>query len=237
MKNVDSRLILIGLLLLLSVFYIVRSIDLTKELAISNQNQVALIDSIRKIKTDRGVSEFQKAALIKSQKELSDSLRSSLKKQNQKIEYYSHIIGQISSKQDSTQNVIMWNNDLVKLPFNFSSNWYNIQGYTQLYIDTIERNISIKDPKTFITQNIRNLELNVGLKRDKAGIISAFISSPDTSLSISKLETTLIKDEFVSTKTKEKRISIGPQIGYGFSQSFNPAVYIGIGVQYSLIRF
>lgn len=35
---------------------------------------------------------------------------------------------------------------------------------------------------------------------------------------------------------KQKKIGIGPQVGYGFSQSFKPSVYVGIGIHYSLIR-
>lgn len=205
---------------------------------ILQQNVIALTDSVRVIKHTNNAIQYEKAVLIKQSSELSDSLRKELKKTKSQLIYQSTIDGNVEMQPQEQFSKIFWSDSNITIPFDFSNKRFHLLGETQFHIDTFNSNIKIFDPIIRIKQNSYLLELTVQVKRNKQGVILSSVSSPDTSLKLKTLDTFFI-DEFapVSKPLKNKRVSIGPQIGFGFSKGFDPAVYIGIGVQYSIIAF
>lgn len=117
----------------------------------------------------------------------------------------------------------------LKTPARFSLNdkWYSLTGVvTDSSVLRIER-LSVLDEPT-ITLGYRRLGWKGLFKKDEPIVT---YSSKNPYISLTSME------NFVLAPPPAKRFGVGVQLGFGFSQSLSPSPYVGIGIQYSLIRF
>lgn len=100
--------------------------------------------------------------------------------------------------------------------------WYRIQGSTTI------SEVSI-DLLVFDSISVVSYWKREGLFKDKTLQIEAISHNPYTK--VTGLDNISVQGGRVG------RFSVGPYIGIGISQSLTPSLQVGVGVQYSLLRF
>lgn len=219
---------------------------LKTNLAISTQNNAALGDSLKVSKNKAGELEYSKGILVSEKKDLKDyseNLNKELKKTKGKVSELNIILASVGSL-----DTVFIPNDVVEYQdSSFGLKW----AYNKVYDENNSRHLegvtkfklhldSITSLGTEITTDLFNFNLVTGLKEDEDGIVSIFAKSDYPGFKIGKLEGAIIdpKSHPVMKKfTKQKKWGVGPHIGFGWSNSINPSIQVGVGVQYSIFRF
>lgn len=237
-------IIILGILLLMST----KSCNnLKTDLAVSNQNNKALSDSVRYSKNKVGELEASKNVLI-SQKgnleNLSKSLADEVKKEKGRVYSLEKYILKIGNKPGDT---IYIENTLIKYKDGeYGLNWEydsifdkensrSLSGISKFKL--VDSNVIPKN--TLITKDEINFNLVTGL-REKGDNLEIFVRSNYPGFNVINLEGAIIdpkKNPVFKKYTAPKKWSLGPYIGFGFSSTLTPSIQIGVGLQYSLFKF
>jgi len=245
-KKQRNILVIILILLLCGVGYgFNRLSSLKTQLAISNQNNKALADSVRVSNNKAGDLEYSKNILISEKNDLKDlnaGLAKELEKEKGKVRELTKIVGSISTDTVKITNTLIvyadgsngleWKHDTIY----DSENSRHLAGISKFRVDSSG---VITPLETEITKDIINFNIVTGL-REKDGNIEVFARSDYPNFEVEELSSAIIdpkKHPVLKKFTKPKKINIGPYIGVGLSSGFKAELQLGIGVQYSLLRF
>lgn len=245
-KQRNILIIIIILLILGGGVAISRIGSLKTDLAISNQNNQALSDSIRVTKTKVGDLEYSKSVLVAEKgdlKDLNKNLSDELKKEKGRVSELNIIIGSISNNKDT----VYVPNEIIQYPdSSYGLKWVFDKKYDEVnfrYLEGISKfrlNIdSIIPLETSLIKDSLNFNLVTGLKENE-GKIEIFARSDYPGFSVVKLDGAIIdpsKHPVIKKFTKDKKWGVGPYVGFGWSTSITPSVQLGVGVQYSLFKF
>ena len=217
------------------------------DLAISNQNNTALSDSVRLTKNKLGDVEASKNVLItknKDLKDLSEGLAAEVKKEKGKVYGLNKYI--LGIKKDPADTIFIDNTLIEYANGEYGLDWkydtvFDVKNSREIAgISKFQfKDSTITPTNTLISKDIINFNLVTGL-REKDGNIEIFARSDYPGFNIVDLEGAIIdpkKNPVMKKFITPKKWTVGPYIGFGFSNSIKPSVQIGVGVQYSLIRF
>lgn len=246
-KKQRNILIVVLILLVFGFGYgVTRMSGLKNQLAISEQNNKALSDSVRVEKNKVGDLEYSKNILVAEKNELADlnaDLAEELDKEKGKVRELTKIVGSISN----TDTVYIENTLIVYADGSHGLQWEHdtiyddensrhLAGISKFFVDSLG---VITPLETEITKDIINFNIVTGL-REKDGNIEVFARSDYPNFEVEELSSAIIdpkKHPVLKKFTRPKRIGIGPYIGVGISSGFKAEIQLGIGVQYSLFRF
>lgn len=249
-----QRNILIIVLLLLFVgggIMFGRMSKLNTQLAISEQNEKALADSVRVSENKVKDLEYSKNILVAEKgnlKDLNADLAAELEKEKGKVRELTKIVSEIKSDTVYITNTLIdyadgtkglsWEHDTIFDP----DNERHLAGISKFDIDS---NGVVTPLETVITRDDFKFNLVTGLI-ERNGNVEIFVRSDYPNFSVSKLDGAIIdpkKHPVMKKFTKPKRWGIGPYVGVGLGVNMTPTpnvglgVSFGIGVTYSLIRF
>jgi len=239
--------------------------EFEQKLAISNANIYALQDTVKLEKNKSGEAVYSKSILLAENndlKSLNANLASEVKKQKGTVVYITKVVTEINdaSKLDSVKNtVVVLPNNAYKLHWAIDTvfdedNNRKISGECGFTVDTNSTDDStrIKPGYTKITNDEIGMSLVTGI-REKDKKLEIFVEPKFPGVIITKLDGAIVdpkKSSVLKSLFPQKRWSIGPQLGLGIgmgrgldASTFKPVstigvfVYVGIGVQYTLIRF
>ena len=97
----------------------------------------------------------------------------------------------------------------------------------------------ISPGKTYISKDEIQFSLITGLK-EKDGNIEIFVRSTYPGFYVSKIDGAIIdpkKHPVLKNLNKTKRWGVGPYIGVGVGSNLKVTPQIGLGIQYSIIKF
>jgi hypothetical protein len=239
-------IIIIILLLLGGGIALSRIGGLKTDLAISNQNNAALGDSLKVTRNKAGELEYSKGILVSEKKDLKDyseSLNKELKKIKGKVSELNIIIASVST----IDTLLIPNEVVVYADSSYGLKWFSKQVFDEnnsRYLEGVSKFHLVKDSiiplETEVTKDEFNFNLITGLKEGEDGVVSIFAKSDYPGFAIGKIEGAIIdpkKHPVLKKFTKQKKWGVGPYIGFGWSNSINPSIQVGIGVQYSIFRF
>lgn len=252
-KRQRNILILVLLLLMAGVGYgFTRYQSMKTELAVSEQNQKALSDSLRVSTNKVGDLVASKNVLIADNKNLADlnaDLADEVKKEKGKVRELTKLVSEIKADTVYIENTLIiyddgvhglaWVHDTIY----DEENSRHLEGISKFYLDSIAG--KIKPLETIITVDKIKFNLVTGL-REKDGNIEIFARSDYPGLETLELDGAIIdpkKHPVIKKFTKKKRWGIGPYVGVGLGVNTTPTpnvglgVNFGIGVHYSLFRF
>ena len=220
--------------------------SLNTSLVISTQNNAALGDSLKIGKTKLGDLEYSQGILVSEKKDLKDyseALNVELKKTKGKVSELNIIIAgiKIADTLYVTNDVIEYPDSSYGLKWTYkkvfdANNSRYLEGVSKfrMHLD------SVASLGTEISKDEFNFNLITGIKEDKDGIVSMFARSDYPSFNIAKIEGAIIdpnKHPVLKKFTKQKKWHVGPHIGFGWSNSINPSIQVGVGIQYSIFSF
>jgi hypothetical protein len=261
-KNpVNQKLILLIIIVILSLLYF-KSCDNKSNLKVENfkleQNQAALLDSLKYVKNKNGELQAEKLSFISSTndlKKLSKELSDEIVKQEDKVLTLTKINGTLQSKLDKTKDSLhnlkykpIFNSETggytIKWDFNkkFNDENYRIlEGYTDVKYDSTTN--SILNQGSILSEDMIKFNLVTGFSEDD-GQLKIFVKTDYPGLKFDNIQGTLIdpnKSDIIKKLMKPKRWSIGPNFGYGIvitpTGKITTGVVLGISLQYSFIKF
>lgn len=249
-----QRNILIIVILLLvgaGVFAYNKYSNLKVDLAISQQNEKALSDSVRVSKNKVGELTYSKNILVSENgnlKDLNSDLNDELNKTKGKVRELNKIIAEFKPDTIYIENELikyadgsfglLWDYDTTYSLNNFRS----LSGISKFDLDA---NGVITPLETMISKDIIGFTLTTGL-REKDGNIEIFATTPYPNLEILALDGAIIDPKShpaLKKFTKKKRFGIGPYVGVGLGVNTWPRVdfgfgfHVGIGIHYDLFQF
>jgi len=220
--------------------------DKYKEQQAETQRQInnieALQDSVTTYRNRAGELTSQKSALQTDKEQLrtlNEDLADELDKERGNVEYLSNIITRL--RRDSvgvdTTIITMVDPDTYKLDWSFEDSgdgWYqSLKGYTQIQTDTTGVPYN---PNTTISEQILDMKLTTGITEED-GKRKIFVRSNYPYLNFTDIDGAILGP--VRTEdTSPDRWGLGFHGGYGYSfgnSNFTP--YIGVGINYNLIRW
>ena len=249
MDKIKLILVIISLILIGTVIYLINAKnDIKSQLAISDQNNKALTDTLRLSKNKNGDTEASKDVVIGSSKDLeklNKELADELKKENGKVYELNQIIANIKQVPGDTIKIkdteIKYSNGIYTLNWNYDTiyndkNNHHIKGLNKLTF----KDTCVEKLETFILSDNFNFNLVTGLRENKDGQLEIFVRSDYPNLNVSSLEGAIIdpdKNPIMKKYANTYKFHIGPYIGLGFDNKLSPGFQIGLGVQYNLIGF
>jgi hypothetical protein len=251
-KKQRNILLIVLLLLVFSAWFgLNRFSNIKTDLAISEQNNRALSDSVRYEKTKSGKLEAVKNILIADKKDLADlnaELAKELKEEKGKVkEIYKFItiikhdtiyIPTYLIKYADGSNGLIWQHDTI---YN-KDNERHLAGVSRFKVDSLG---TITPMGTLITRDDIMFSLVTGLK-ENGDNIEIFIRSDYPGFKALKIDGAIIdpkKHPVVKKFTKQKRFGIGPYVGIGLGINTIPNTNVGVGLQmgigihYDIIKF
>lgn len=239
-----ERVVLFGLLVLtvlLAMIQCNRISRLKTKLAVEEQNNAALTDSVRVVKNKAGELEFVKLTLIADKKELENlnsSLAEELKKERGKVRTITEI--KTTVKRDTIfipSGVESLADNMYRLSWKHSEENAGGSRYLEGKSEfKVENSIVDSIAGTTITRDEINLKIITGLRErnDKKLEIFARTAYPNASFD---LDGAIIDPKDSIFFHDRKRFSFGPVISGGLNQDLKLGFHLGIGLQYSLFRF
>jgi hypothetical protein len=251
-----QRNILVIIILLLGgigVYGLNRINSLNTQLAVSEQNQKALADSVRVTTNKLGESEYSKNILISEKKhldKLNSDLAEELSHEKGKVwELTKYIVSISNTSPDGTVDTIYITNTLIKYPDGSNglewehdtiydlNNERHLAGISKFKVDTLTGVVTPLE--TLITKDEIKFDIVQGL-RELDGNLEMFVRSTYPGFGVEDLNSVILdpkKHPILKKFTKKKKFGLGPYIGFGFDQGLTPSVQLGIGVTYDLIQF
>jgi hypothetical protein len=230
------------------------STDLKSQVERHQQNEKALLDTIRETKNRAGEIQTEKLTLIATKKELEKlnaelaaevakqkgnvlqltSTNASLKSQNRGLRT---LLEQIPDNQDITIVESPWPKNY-KLSWGMdtmysSGNFKQLEGFTRL---TLLNDSTVVPGLTDITKDVNGFKIVTGLTKE-GDDYKIFVKSDHPNFGVSDIEGAIIPGKnnplFGSPKKWGLGATVGPNISYGFG-SAGPSVYVGIGVTFGI---
>lgn len=246
-----SNLIIIAIVAILALIGYNKYMALKTDLEISNQNNVALADSLRTSKNKVKDLVYSKSVLVAEHQtdinKLNKELANEAKLYEGKIHELTVIISQIKS-----DTVFINDTELVEFPdgskglgWEYSKIYDNDNSRFLSGISTFKINGDMITPlNTTITKDIINFKITLGL-RTNDGLVEAFASSNYPGFETGDLSSIIInpKTHPALTKfTKQKKWNFGVYAGYGVTANLSTSVVtvgpqLGVGVMYNFFSF
>lgn len=251
-----QRNILLLILLFLGAKYMFDGYsNLKVQLEISEQNQLALTDSIRVTENKYKELVFSKNTLIAQKGNLEDlnkDLANAVKRERGKVRSLNRIVSEVKADTVFTNNtLILYKDGTNGLSWNYDTiydknNERHISGISNFSIDS---NGNIRPLKTIISKDEFKFNLITGLK-EKDGNVEIFVRSDYPNFNVTKLDGAIIDPQnhpIIKKYQKNKRWGIGPYAGVGIGINSNQIpnkdfglgynFSFGIGIHYSIIKF
>lgn len=233
--------------------------NLKTEIAISNQNIIALSDTVKSVKNKNGELQQEKYSLISHNgdlKKLNDSLYIEQKKQKDRVIFLNSLVATLKSKNDSLLQenntlkdklgqIIIGNDTINYLSWDFSSiydskNSRTIKGKTKFMIGD---NKSVISKGSMLEEFNFKFNLVTGLSETDDKKLKIWAKSDYPGLEIVEMDGALIdpkNSDVLKNLMKPKKWSVGVQVGYGVmlnSNQVKSGIYVGAGLQYNLFHF
>jgi len=247
MKTNIFLIVVIIILIILGL----RECNKNKELQISQEiftsNLDALRDTVRVERNKEGQIEYTKQSFIAKSEELekwNKELAAQVKKEKGKVIYIqqasAQIDGAIPSDHVITNTIKVFDNETTSIGTDFDTT-YTPDNYRKLSIETTLKldSSKVKSATTKITKDAIAFNIVTGLK-EEGGKLRIMLRSDYPGLSFSKIDGALVdphKSEVLKKMFPPKKFGMGPVIGYGLTQDMKPGFYVGVGVQYNIIRW
>lgn len=212
--------------------------ELKKELMISNQNQIALTDSIKIVKGKLGDVSFLKASFIASGedlKKLNRDLYEEVKRLEGNVKVVQRSISTIKSDPIViTNKVTQFPDGMTELSWKFDTTYNDnnsrlLSGSSKFFLDSLGR---VFDRGTTITKDEIKISLLTGLTQEN-GVYKIFVNTKYPNFKVDRLEGSIL-DQNLFVKSQEDNYIFGPQLGLGFGSDFKPQIYLGFGVTYNI---
>jgi len=250
MKKYTTNFILALGVVIMSLLFLQqcsRSQNLKEQIAVEQQNQKALNDSVRYVKNSLGEEIALKNVLISDKNGLQDlnaSLSTEVSKLKGKILTIQSASG--GSKNNgpihTTTTVKEYPTGLKEIEWRYDSsfdanNYRKIKGTTKFEIDTT--NLSVIDKGTIIDSDEIHLNIVTGIT-ELEGSYQIYLKSDYPNMKFDKIDGAILdKKRFI--KNQSPNAILGPTIGIGWaftpSQTIKPTVFLGIGVTFNSKKF
>lgn len=252
-KVINSRIFITITVLAILVFGIIfaynKYMDLKTDLTISNQNQSALLDSLRVTKNKVGeITAAKQVMVVEHQKDLENlnkELLREVKKFNGKVHELSKLVAEIdhgTTVIDSTKLITLPNGDN-GIDFKYSKVYSSensrfIEGTTFFRFDSISNKIT--PLPTVITRDEINFNLTQGLRTTDDGKVEMFAKSTYPDFTVKELNSVIIDPKShpsLKNFTKEKKFRFGAYTGYGATANISTGkvttgLQLGVGLTY-----
>lgn len=243
LKGLDLRIILLILVFLLSGFtywQISKKNEFKERLEVQRNNIAALQDSVRDYRTKTGELGQEKLALqvtVEDLKIANEELSEELEKEKGNVKTITKV--ETVVERDT---VFVDSSRISQVGLNsYKIDWTHyedgkgwsrrVSGYSTFYFNF--NNDTPYGPETVITTDFLNTSIVTGIV-ERDGKKTIFVRSAYPYMTFTKINGAVIDDELYSSP---KRWGIGPSLGYALDvYSFRPFPYIGIGVNYNIIR-
>jgi hypothetical protein len=239
--------LLIAVIVLVILF--LKQCQVAKELKINEQvahgNLEALRDTVKIERNRAGEIEFTKQSLISKSQDLekwNKDLAALVKKEKGKVIYIQQASGGIKTLPSEviTNTVTIYDNETSSIETVFDT-IYSTDNYRRLkLLTTVKMDSSkIKSSSSKILDDQIGFNIVTGLK-EEGGKIRITIRSDYPGLTFSKIDGALVdphKSEVLKRMFPPKKFGLGPVIGYGLNPTMKPGYFIGLGLQYNIIRF
>jgi hypothetical protein len=234
MKNNKNKFLLILFLLALlgATIWVYKKISIKNSIIENLSNDVDTRETKIKTLIDVNNKEHVQFESVKMEKELL------LVAYNKKLEYITKLLKIKPKNVNSVSEVVVNIHDTIEPQITV--------------VDTAQRFFSIKDSSEYfqlygngyVDTNGYVNRLKISYNITDSIYITEFtkkrlLMSSRTTIDIHNTNP-LVKTIGVSKieiKQKPKRFGIGFQVGYGVSDNFKPSIYVGAGLQYSLLKF
>lgn len=254
------------ILVIIVIMFLARSCqkngDLEREIKVKDQNELALLDTIKTVRTKNGELNSSIAASIKSEKELkrtNEELYEKLKDQKGKVITLNNAVIRLqqdkaelqrllSEAESSNGPVQQINDSTYQLPWTLtyrydSTNYDSFMGITEIYSAYKEGRIVITPSGTWLNKRTSSIDLTFGQKIED-DMLRVFIQSPYPGFSAQSLEGVLIDpntNPYIKKLIKPKRwftglnVGIGTTIGYGLDGRVH--LVVGPTLNYGIYSF
>jgi hypothetical protein len=242
-----------NLFLLIADFVLVilflKQCQVAKELKIDQQvaegNLDALRDTVRIERNKEGQIEFTKQSLISRSQDLekwNKELADQVKKEKGKVIYIQQASGGIRTLPPEviTNTITVYDNETSSIETVFDT-VYSADNYRRLkLLTTVKIDSSrIRSSSSRIIDDQIGFNIVTGLK-EEGGKIRIMLRSDYPGLTFSKIDGALVdphKSDVLKRMFPPKKFGIGPIIGYGLNPTMKPGYFLGVGLQYNIIRF
>lgn len=250
-------IVLLGIVAILCLFLFKQcdsNLDLKSQVKIQNMNLDALNDSVRVQKNRAKEDTYVKKTLLadkKSLEKLNKDLKDELDKQKGKVVVIEKVVTKTKVDTHYVNNYLTsYGNNQFSLDWKYDSafsvnNYRKFSGKSFFVIDTT--NNKVLPGKTRIDQDEMGFSFVTGL-REKDKALEIFVTPKYPGMKITEIEGAVIdpyKSDVLKTMFPNKKFSVGPYVGVGIGAGYGlngkpiagPVFNIGIGIQYSIIKF
>jgi hypothetical protein len=247
-------LVIVGIVCMLLFRQCSSTLNLQSQLEIQNLNLDALNDTVRVQKNKAGEDMFVKKTLLankESLEKLNSDLAVELKKVKGQVIALQKVKAETKTEIQYVPTYVTKYNDGKysldwKLDTTYSEgNYRKLSANSYFEIDTLRH--TIKPGNTKIGEDVLGFSFVTGL-REKDNALEIFVTPKYPGMTITSMEGAIIdphKSEVLKKMFPQKKWSIGPFAGVGIGAGVNfigkpiagPVFVLGIGVQYSIIKF
>jgi len=247
-------LVVIAILCLLLFRQCDGNLDLKSQIKIQNMNLDALKDTVRIQKNKAGENTYVIKALLsdkKSLERLNKDLKDELDKQKGKVIVIERVITETEVDTQYIYNYLSsYGNNKFSLDWKYDStfsenNYRKFSGKSFFTVDTI--NNKVLPDITRIDQDEMGFSFVTGI-REKDKSLEIFVTPKYPGMKVTQIEGAVIdpaKSDVLKKMFPNKKFSIGPYVGVGIgagvgingSPIFGAVFNIGVGLQYSIIKF
>jgi len=254
-KRKDILLIAVIAILCLLLFRQCDSnLDLKSQIEIQNMNLDALKDTVRVQKNKAGEATYARKTLLadkKSLEKLNKDLKDELDKQEGKVIVIERVVTETKVDTQYVNNFLSsYGNNKFSLDWKYdstfsSNNYRKFSGKSFFIVDTL--NNKVLPGITRIDQDEMGFSFVTGL-REKDKALEIFVTPKYPGMTVTQIEGAVIdpyKSDVLKKMFPNKKFSLGPYVGVGVGAGvglngnpiFGPVFNIGVGLQYSIIKF
>lgn len=166
---------------------------------------------------------------FKELKELDRKLYDEFRNIDGKIQTFNRLIAEVNNKIDNIPTKSSLTDSTITLNWNTSNKFRVLKGQNIIGYEVNDNKFFLKDVKTDILEDTYKLELNSGTRK-RNGKIEYFVEPKDPNMKIVDITGgTLVRPI--------KKFGLGIQLGVGINQQLNYSPYVGIGLNYNIVRF
>lgn len=217
-------------------------------------NLDALKDTVRVQKNKAGEATYVRKALLadkKSLEKLNKDLKDELDKQEGKVIVIERVVTETKVDTQYVNNFLSsYGNNKFSLDWKYDStfsanNYRKFSGKSFFVVDTL--NNKVLPGITRIDQDEMGFSFVTGL-REKDKALEIFVTPKYPGMTVTQIEGAVIdpyKSDVLKKMFPNKKFSLGPYVGVGVGAGvglngnpiFGPVFNIGVGLQYSIIKF
>lgn len=217
-------------------------------------NLDALKDTVRVQKNKAGEATYVRKALLadkKSLEKLNKDLKDELDKQEGKVIVIERVVTETKVDTQYVNNFLSsYGNNKFSLDWKYDStfsanNYRKFSGKSFFIVDTL--NNKVLPGITRIDQDEMGFSFVTGL-REKDKALEIFVTPKYPGMTVTQIEGAVIdpyKSDVLKKMFPNKKFSLGPYVGVGVGAGvglngnpiFGPVFNIGVGLQYSIIKF